>query len=68
MNVRQIISFWLKENGYDGLYTTNCSCTLENLMMCDERDNLLECKAGYKMACRCSFKCDYHIGTKKDIL
>ena len=47
MNVKQIVEKYLRENGYDGLYTDECGCCLDDLMPCDEF--CLDCIAGYKV-------------------
>ena len=48
MELKQIVSAWLKENGYDGLYNppNECRCRLGDLMPCGEPN--LFCKAGHE--------------------
>jgi hypothetical protein len=45
--VKSIVERWLKENGYDGLYTGNgeCGCRLGDLIPCDSPCD--QCEAGY---------------------
>ena len=44
--VRTIISVWLKNYGFDGLYTDECGCLLSDLIPCDR--DCGDCKPGYK--------------------
>jgi len=46
MNVKHIILEWLIEHEYDGLYTKDCGCALNDLIPCEE--SCINCKAGYK--------------------
>jgi hypothetical protein len=57
MNVLQIIKIWLKDNGYDGLCSTDCGCSLDNLAPCD-REEIAECEPGYKNPCPGPGKCE----------
>jgi len=34
MTVKQMVEGFLTVNGYDGLYTTDCGCFVEDLMPC----------------------------------
>ncbi len=72
INVRDIIKKWLKDNGYDGLYSSDysCGCSLENFISCDE-SWVLNCQPGYKVPCEGSDhcqpgECEFHIGPKKE--
>lgn len=57
---------YLQENGYDGLCSEECGCSLENLIACGEYDNLRDCEPGYKIpGCTCGEGCAYHISTEK---
>ena len=50
MDVRTIVTEWLKEHGYDGLYAPGvCGCAIDDLMPCDEPCSF--CLAGYVMMC-----------------
>ena len=69
MEVRAIVAEWLKANGYDGLYTDNCGCEVDDLMPC-ANDGSANCRAGYKIPCRpetcpADGDCPWHIGPKK---
>jgi len=46
--VKDIVSDYLRDNGYDGLYADSlgCGCVLKNLMPCNR--NPSECRVGYK--------------------
>ena len=50
-DVKTIVSEYLKENGYDGLYCEadydGCGCHLGDLFPCDNKWSL-NCKPGYK--------------------
>jgi hypothetical protein len=46
MNVREIVKQWLKDNGYDGLWSDDCGCQIDDLMPCC--DYCTNCKPGYK--------------------
>jgi len=35
-NVEEIVAAWLREHGYDGLYTIACGCFLDDLIPCGE--------------------------------
>ena len=65
MDLRQIVSEWLKANGYAGLYSDcECACTVDDLMPCDMAD--LDCQPGY--LCECPPDCgehEYHISAVK---
>ncbi len=46
MTVHDIVAQYLVDNGYDGLYTDDCGCLLDDLMpCCSECGN---CEPGYK--------------------
>ena len=48
MDVKEIVSKWLKAHGYDGLYAPyGCACPIDDLMCCDERPS--DCLPGYHM-------------------
>jgi len=48
--VIEIVSEWLKENGYDGLCGDECGCILGDLMCCDS-DMSLNCQPAYSRKC-----------------
>lgn len=68
MNVREIITKYLKDNGYDGLYYNDeCGCELKELITCGNVDE--DCKPGHKIKCdpdTCinGGGCAWHIGPK----
>ncbi len=50
MTVREIVKDWLKQHGYDGLYSaTDCGCVLDDLMSC-EGEGSFDCLAGYRIS------------------
>lgn len=62
---RRIISVWLREHGFDGLFNTNseCACEYDDLMPCDEY--WPDCTAGVK---KVSDNPDYDfIAPKEDV-
>ena len=48
MNVREIIKKHIEDNGYDGVYTDDCGCKLEDLFPCGCDVCVSDCKPGYK--------------------
>ena len=48
MNVKEILIKYLKNHGYDGLFSEygDCGCDIEDLIPCDEACH--NCEAGYK--------------------
>jgi len=69
--VKEIVKNWLKEHGYDGLYSDEyqCCCDLDDLMDCDFFH--WDCRVGYKASCNdgeCCEMCEnwhYHIQPDK---
>ena len=63
MDVIDIVSIYLKENGYDGLFRAGeCACKHDDLAPCGEISG--DCEAGYlKPATNCT-EHDWHIGAK----
>ena len=51
--VKEIVTCWLKDNGYDGLFNDyGCGCHLSDFAPCDEMSQ--GCEAAYKFECsRC---------------
>ena len=49
-NVYEIVEWWLRANGYNGLYTDDCGCHVDDLIPCNGDycvDYCMECLAGY---------------------
>ena len=46
MNVQEIVKEYLKDNGYDGLYSRSCGCRIDDLMPCSSGETW-NCKPGY---------------------
>jgi hypothetical protein len=60
MKVKQIITKYLKDNGYDGLCYENCGCALDDLIPCrGDRIHIDDCVSGYEWDC---MKCDDECG------
>ena len=72
MNVREIVASYLKANGFDGLYSDECGCLLDDLMPCSS-EGALTCKPGYKRPCPGPEGCDldggckFHIGPERPV-
>ena len=47
--VREIVTEYLKANGYDGLYGFECGCAIDDLFPCGEP--CLSCSPGYLNNC-----------------
>lgn len=47
MTVKEIITAYLKENGYDGLCRDDCGCSLSDLVPCNG-ECWEDCEPGYK--------------------
>lgn len=47
MTVKEIIRAYLIDNDYDGLWTDDCGCFLDDLFPCD-CEGIERCQAGYK--------------------
>ena len=63
MNVEDIVVEWLRQNGYDGIYSDECGCAIEDFAPCGEM--CLDGAPGHKVPCDCENGCDYHIVPKK---
>lgn len=70
MNIFKIVKLWLKENGYNGLYSDGgeCACELSDLQPCGE--NFSDCSPGIKKTwsemtekqqLMCESGCDFYI-------
>lgn len=67
MNVEEIVGQYLKEHGFDGLYSEDreCACEIDDLMpYCDE--NLAGCSPGYKTPCDCKENHPFHISPNRE--
>ena len=53
MNVKEIITDWLKNHNYDGLFMDRgCACSLDDLIP-GNCPTLEHCEPGYKYKCKC---------------
>lgn len=64
MQVTEIVKDWLKSHGYDGLYTDECGCRIEDLAPCGG-EGMSECCAGVYKPCDPKTGFDYFIGPKE---
>jgi len=44
--VKEIVKWYLRRHGYDGLYLVDCGCFLDDLIPCDGGCDL--CEPGYR--------------------
>jgi len=58
MNVKEIVKAYLREHGYDGLYTDSygCGCEDDDLIPCGDYTG--DCQPGYKVPCDCG-ECEW---------
>ena len=56
MNLREIITKHLEENGFDGLCGDDCGCLMDDLFPCEYPDFDF-CEPGYKKICPGKDKC-----------
>ncbi len=69
INVKTILSEYLKQHGYDGLFNAElecgCGCTIDDLFPCEA--DFSECEPAYKLECPCENEgeheaCEYNDG------
>ena len=68
MNIKEIVTDYLKKNEYDGLYHNDqeCGCELNDLFPCGTYD--YDCTAGYKVDCsEFGDECKWYIGERNDL-
>ena len=67
MTVKEILKEWLTTNGYDGLYSDECGCEIDDLVSCGNSPSLSSlndpflCEPGHKTICDCGDH-NWHIG------
>ena len=66
MNVYEITKKYLIDNGYDGLFTDDCGCLVDDLMPCD--GDCSYCEAGYKMSAEEADKLGYEVDPDWDYI
>ena len=66
INVKQITEEYLIKHKFDGLWSDECACKLDDLMPCDDW-GMNKCEPGYEMPCpeNCS-EHDFHIGRREN--
>jgi hypothetical protein len=62
VDVGAIVAEYLEKNGYDGLYTDDCGCRLEDLGACGDMPS--HCIAGWLGPCDCGHH-DWHISGER---
>jgi hypothetical protein len=63
MTVRNILEQWLREHGYDGLYTTDCGCKIGDLVPCGE--DCTECMPGVLTSPDPDEDVEWYVGPKE---
>lgn len=58
--VREMVAAALRAQGFDGLYTNECACLIDDLMPCDLA--VMACHAGYKVPCPRDEECGCDLG------
>ena len=61
ITIREIVTKFLVDNNYDGLFNDDCACENSNLFPCSQVD--MSCEAGVRVACDCGDH-DFHIARK----
>jgi hypothetical protein len=56
MTVKEIVIKYLKDNGYDGLYSDDCGCMIDDLIPCSGYGSMDMCELGVKKDCH---ECPY---------
>jgi len=66
INVKTILSEYLKQHGYDGLFNAEleCGCTIDDLFPCEA--DFSECEPAYKLECPCENEGKYDVCEYKD--
>jgi hypothetical protein len=63
MTVKEIVEQWLKDNGYDGLYSPmgECGCCIgEDFIPC-QSEGVENCEPGYIVKCKPGDEWEYRI-------
>jgi hypothetical protein len=59
MTVKEIVIDYLKSNGYDGLYSNDCGCVIDDLCPCSGYGSMDMCEPGIKKDCKkCEDECE----------
>lgn len=59
MNVKEMLTQYLIDNGYQGLQCDECGCGIDDLIPCNELN--IECEAAYAFECsKCKKKCEHY--------
>ena len=45
--VKDILIEWLEANGYTGIHSDECGCSIDDLCPCCLSDNIINCEPGY---------------------
>lgn len=66
INVKTILSEYLKQHGYDGLFNAEleCGCTIDDSFPCEA--DFSECEPAYKLECPCENEGEYDVCEYKD--
>ena len=65
MIVKDIVVKWIKDNGYDGLASEDCGCSIDTLPACDGyAGDFVHCKPAIRFECsKCNDRggCEYRV-------
>lgn len=67
-NVIDLVWAGLRARGYDGLFSDECGCSVDDLAPCGEIQ--FDCEAGYRhegCSTGCGEGCDFHIKPDKPV-
>ena len=66
INVKTILSEYLKQHGYDGLFNAEleCGCTIDDSFPCEA--DFSECEPAYKLECPCENEGEHEACEYKD--
>ena len=66
MNVYEITKKYLIDNGYDGLFTDECGCLVDDLMPCGFECGY--CQPGYKLSAEEADRLGYEVNPDWDYI
>lgn len=71
ITVKEIVTKFLDDNGFDGLYSEYCGCKKDDLGPCGLDEEFANCIAGHIIecdpeTCPADSDCEWHIGPRKD--
>jgi hypothetical protein len=67
MTLKEIVTWYVKTRGFDGLGCEECGCLVDDLFPCVDGFDMTECKPGYRVPCDCGNWCSYHISPIREV-